>query len=70
MQDYDLQVTPVDPCFEPVHGGADEIEYFYSGKSVLFALSDEAVKNKCQTFRLKICVVKPMPKDIKSDIKR
>ena len=61
LQDYDLRITPVDPCFEPVHGGANETEHFNSGKSVLFA-----VRNKFQALRLKICVVKPMPEEFAS----
>ncbi|CAB0029365.1 unnamed protein product [Trichogramma brassicae] len=65
--DDDLQFTPVDTLFEPLAPGIDKVETFYDGKSVLFALDQDAVSDKCTSFKIKVAVKKLMPPDIRPD---
>ncbi|XP_011501378.1 PREDICTED: uncharacterized protein LOC105365021 [Ceratosolen solmsi marchali] len=66
--DDSLQLTPVDPMFEPQPGTAANIEPFYSGRSVLFALDQDSVVDMCKEFRIVLNVFKKMPQDIKPDV--
>ena len=67
-QDEELQLTPVDPLFEPQSGIAESVEHFYAGRSVLFALGRDVVTDSCKEFKLRLNVVKKMPQDIRPDI--
>ncbi|XP_012285958.1 uncharacterized protein LOC105702736 [Orussus abietinus] len=64
----DIEVTPVDPMFEPQAGIADEVEYFYSGRSVMFAVDRTTLFNGINEFKVDIKVQKKMPDDIRPDI--
>ncbi|XP_023246368.1 uncharacterized protein LOC106640823 [Copidosoma floridanum] len=66
--DDGLQLTPVDPLFEPQAGIADDVESFHNGRSVLFALSREGLTNMHSEFKINMSVVKKMPADIKPDV--
>ncbi|XP_076248656.1 uncharacterized protein LOC143188334 [Calliopsis andreniformis] len=63
-----IEITPVDPLFQPQAGVADDIEYFYSGRSVLFALEQRTVVNKLTEFIVSLCVRKKMPEGVKPDV--
>jgi hypothetical protein len=54
--------------FEPQPGVAANIEPFYSGRSVLFALDQDSVADMCKEFRIVLNVFKKMPQDIKPDV--
>ncbi|RLU17828.1 hypothetical protein DMN91_010066 [Ooceraea biroi] len=64
----DLQVTPVDPLFQPQAGIANGIEVFNSGKSVLFAVNHDTALDRKTKMILKITVKKRMPDCIKPDV--
>ncbi|XP_015586034.1 uncharacterized protein LOC107263387 [Cephus cinctus] len=68
FKDEDIQVTPVDPMFEPQAGIADDVEYFYSGRSIMFAIAEHVVINDISEFKIQLIVQKKMPDDIKPDI--
>lgn len=68
VDEDDLQVTPVDPLFQPQAGIANDVEVFNMGKSVLFAVDYDAVTDRTAKMILKIFVKKRMPDDIKPDI--
>lgn len=63
-----IEITPVDPLFEPQAGVADEVEYFYSGRSVMFAMDQSTVVNKIYELIIKLCVHKKMPEGVKPDV--
>ncbi|XP_014483284.1 PREDICTED: uncharacterized protein LOC106748881 [Dinoponera quadriceps] len=68
VKEDDLQVTPVDPLFQPQAGIANDVEVFNAGKSVLFAIDFNTVIDCSVKMILKIVVWKRMPDDIKPDI--
>ncbi|XP_046469249.1 uncharacterized protein [Neodiprion pinetum] len=68
FNDDSIEVTPVDPMFEPQAGIADEIEYFYSGRSVMFAIAEDVVVNKISEFNVALIVQKKMPDNIKPNV--
>ncbi|XP_012259381.2 uncharacterized protein LOC105687975 [Athalia rosae] len=68
FNDDGIEVTPVDPMFEPQAGIADDIEYFYSGRSVMFAIAEEVVLNKLSEFSVAMIVQKKMPDNIKPNV--
>lgn len=68
VDEDDLQVTPVDPLFQPQAGIANDVEVFNAGKSVLFAVDFDAVMDRTAKMILKMIVKKRMPDDIKPDI--
>lgn len=63
-----FEITPVDPLFNPQAGVADDIEHFYSGRSILFAIDQNTVVNKLFDFVVKLCVRKRMPEGVKPDV--
>lgn len=64
-----MQITPVDPMFEPRSGNCcTDYELFYSGRSVLFALGQESVYEMFKEFKIDVKVIKKMPVDIKPDV--
>ncbi|XP_033328339.2 uncharacterized protein LOC117221449 [Megalopta genalis] len=63
-----IEITPVDPLFEPQAGVADDVEYFYSGRSVLFAIDHRTVLNKLLDFTVSLLVEKKMPAGLKPDV--
>ncbi|XP_012150901.1 uncharacterized protein LOC105661751 [Megachile rotundata] len=63
-----IQITPVDPLFQPQAGVADDIEYFFSGRSILFAIDQYSVINKILDLVIKLCVHKAMPEGVKPDV--
>ncbi|KAI4498173.1 hypothetical protein M0802_006659 [Mischocyttarus mexicanus] len=63
-----IEITPVDLLFEPQAGIADDVEYFYSGKSVMFAMDHETTKDKSLELIVKMTIRKRMPEGIKPDI--
>ncbi|XP_015184045.1 PREDICTED: uncharacterized protein LOC107070396 [Polistes dominula] len=67
-EEDNIEITPVDLLFEPQAGIADDIEYFYSGKSVMFAMDHETTKNKSLEFTVKMTIRKRMPEGIRPDI--
>ncbi|XP_078043407.1 uncharacterized protein LOC144473427 [Augochlora pura] len=66
--DEAIEITPVDPLFEPQAGVADDVEYFYSGRSVLFAVDHRTVVNKLLDFTVTLLVEKKMPAGLKPDV--
>ncbi|XP_043248656.1 uncharacterized protein LOC122395277, partial [Colletes gigas] len=66
--DETVEITPVDPLFNPQAGVADDVEYFYSGQSVLFAIDQRTAINKIVDFVVRLCVQKKMPDGVKPDI--
>lgn len=68
QQDDELQLTPVNTQFQPQAGIADDIEPFYAGRSVLFALAQSAVSDVYRDFKIDVSVFKRMPKEIKPDV--
>lgn len=66
--DQGIEITPVDPMFHPQAGVADDIEYFYSGQSILFAIEQRTVINKIVDFIVCLCVRKKMPEGVKPDV--
>ncbi|XP_054012834.1 uncharacterized protein LOC128894847 [Hylaeus anthracinus] len=66
--DETVEITPVDPLFQPQAGVADDVEYFYSGRSVLFAIDQRTAVNKIVDFVVKLCVQKKMPDGVKPDV--
>lgn len=68
QQDHELQLTPVNTQFQPQAGIADDIEPFYAGRSVLFALAQTAVSNVYREFKIDVSVFKRMPEEIKPDV--
>ncbi|XP_033224194.1 uncharacterized protein LOC117177529 [Belonocnema kinseyi] len=68
FKDDDLEVTPVDPMFEPQAGISDDVEYFYSGRSIMFSVAQYSVTQKISEFKIKLTVRKKMPEDINPDI--
>lgn len=67
-EEDNIEITPVDLLFEPQAGIADDIEYFYSGKSVMFAMDHETTKDKSLEFTVRMTIRKRMPEGIKPDI--
>ncbi|XP_076286214.1 uncharacterized protein LOC143211940 isoform X1 [Lasioglossum baleicum] len=67
-KDDTIEITPVDPLFQPQAGVADDIEYFYSGRSVLFAIDHRTVMNKVLEFLVNLRVEKKMPEGLKPDV--
>ncbi|XP_017788184.1 PREDICTED: uncharacterized protein LOC108570787 [Habropoda laboriosa] len=63
-----IQITPVDPLFQPQAGVAGDVEYFYSGRSVMFAIDQYTVINKLFDLIIKLCVEKKMPEGVKPDV--
>ncbi|XP_029035331.2 uncharacterized protein LOC114872372 [Osmia bicornis bicornis] len=63
-----IEITPVDPMFQPQAGVADDVEYFYSGRSVLFAIDQYTVVNKMLELVIDLCVRKSMPEGVKPDV--
>lgn len=63
-----IEITPVDPLFHPQAGVADDVEYFYSGRSVMFAIDQYTVVNRLYELIIKLCVEKKMPEGIKPDV--
>ncbi|KAG6797769.1 hypothetical protein HZU73_07089 [Apis mellifera caucasica] len=63
-----IEITPVDPMFHPQAGIADDIEYFFSGRSVMFAIDQYNVINKLFDLIVKVCVQKKMPEGVKPDV--
>lgn len=68
FNDDSIEVTPVDPMFEPQAGIADEIEYFYAGRSVVFAIGEDAFENGVIDLTVALIVQKKMPDNIKPDV--
>ncbi|XP_066591344.1 uncharacterized protein [Prorops nasuta] len=67
-RDNAIFVSPVDPLFEPQAGIADDVEYFFSGRSVLFALEQSDVTDKLLEMVIRVMVRKRMPDGLKPDI--
>ncbi|XP_012244186.1 uncharacterized protein LOC105681117 [Bombus impatiens] len=63
-----IEITPVDPLFQPQAGVADDIEYFFCGRSVMFAIDQYTVVNKDLDLIIKLCVEKKMPECVKPDV--
>lgn len=63
-----IEITPVDPMFQPQAGVADDVEYFFSGRSVMFAIDQYTVINKILDLIIKLCVQKKMPEGVKPDV--
>ncbi|XP_076760302.1 uncharacterized protein LOC143428910 [Xylocopa sonorina] len=63
-----IEITSVDPLFQPQAGVAEDIEYFYSGRSVIFAINRYTVINKLFDLLVKLCVQKKMPEAVKPDV--
>ncbi|KAK1121459.1 hypothetical protein K0M31_010260 [Melipona bicolor] len=63
-----IEITPVDPLFQPQAGVADDVEYFFSGRSVMFAIDQYTVLNKLLDLIVKLCVQKKMPEGVKPDV--
>lgn len=68
VDENDLTVTPVDLLFQPQAGVANDVEIFNAGKSVLFAVDHETVRDRTVKMILKIIAKKRMPDSIKPDI--
>jgi len=68
VDENELQVTPVDPLFQPQAGIATEVEIFNSGKSVLFAVDHDSATDRNAKLILTINVKKRMPDGIKPDV--
>jgi len=68
VDENELQVTPVDPLFQPQAGIATEVEIFNSGKSVLFAVDHDSATDRNAKLILAINVKKRMPEGIKPDV--
>ena len=68
FKEDDLEVTPVDPMFEPQAGIGEDVEYFYTGRSIMFSVAQHIVIEKISEFIIKITVRKKMPKNIYPDI--
>ncbi|KAK2581911.1 hypothetical protein KPH14_002367 [Odynerus spinipes] len=67
-EEDEIEITPVDLLFEPQAGIADDVEYFYSGKSVMFALERDLVTDKQLELIVTMTIRKKMPEGIKPDI--
>ncbi|KAK9310474.1 hypothetical protein QLX08_000227 [Tetragonisca angustula] len=63
-----IEITPVDPLFQPQAGVADDVEYFFSGRSVMFAIDQYTVLNKLLDLFVRLCVQKKMPEGVKPDV--
>ena len=63
-----IEITPVDPLFHPQAGVADDVEYFFSGRSVMFAIDQYTVLNKLLDLIVELCVQKKMPEGVKPDV--
>nr|XP_050868777.1 uncharacterized protein LOC127072398 [Vespula vulgaris] len=63
-----IEITPVDLLFVPQAGIADDVEYFYSGKSIMFAMDLETTRDKSLELTVKMTTRKKMPEGIKPDI--
>lgn len=63
-----VEITPVDPMFNPLAGIPGDSEIFYSGKSILFAIPQHIVADKTTEFKININIRKKMPEDIRPDI--
>ena len=68
FNDDDQEVTPVDPMFEPQAGISDDVEYFYSGRSIMFSVAQHVVVQKISDLKIKLIVKKKMPEEINPDI--
>ncbi|XP_044013883.1 uncharacterized protein LOC122856254 [Aphidius gifuensis] len=66
--DDKIDITPVDPMFEPLAGIPGDFETFYTGKSIIFAIPQRIVDDKNTKFKINISVKKKMPDDIRPDI--
>ncbi|XP_076170349.1 uncharacterized protein LOC143148193 [Ptiloglossa arizonensis] len=66
--DESIEITPMDPMFQPQAGIADDMEYFYAGRSVLFAIDQATAVNKITEFVVRLCVQKKMPTGVKPDV--
>ncbi|XP_047370059.1 uncharacterized protein LOC124957250 [Vespa velutina] len=67
-EDDKIEITPVDFLFVPQAGIADDVEYFYSGKSIMFAMDLETTRDKLLELNVKMTIRKRMPEGIKPDI--
>ncbi|XP_031828136.2 uncharacterized protein LOC116425077 [Nomia melanderi] len=63
-----VEITPVDPLFQPQAGVADDVEYFHSGRSVLFAIDQRTAINKVLDFVVRLRVEKKMPEGLRPDV--
>lgn len=68
VDDYDLELTPVGPLFQPQVGLANDTEMFNSGKSIMFAVDHNAVMDSTIKMIMKFTVMKKMPDNIKPDV--
>ncbi|KZC08359.1 PREDICTED: uncharacterized protein LOC107186470 [Dufourea novaeangliae] len=68
VEDETIEITPVDPLFQPQAGIADDVEYFYSGCSVLFAIDQRTVLNRILDFIVTLGVEKKMPEGVKPNV--
>uniref|UniRef100_A0A6V7JTC4 Uncharacterized protein n=1 Tax=Bracon brevicornis TaxID=1563983 RepID=A0A6V7JTC4_9HYME len=68
IQDDSIEITPVDPMFEPLAGIPGDKETFYSGRSILFAIPSRLVTTKSTELKIKLTVKKKMPDEVRPDI--
>lgn len=67
-EEDNIEITPVDLLFVPQAGIADDVEYFYSGKSIMFAMDLDRTRDKTLELNVRMTIRKRMPEGIKPDI--
>ncbi|XP_015122391.1 uncharacterized protein LOC107044856 [Diachasma alloeum] len=68
LQDDSIEITPVDPMFEPLSGIPGDSESFFSGRSILFAIPEKLVTTISTELKISLKVQKKMPEEIRPDI--
>ncbi|XP_063984271.1 uncharacterized protein LOC135166155 [Diachasmimorpha longicaudata] len=68
LQDDSIQLTPVDPMFEPLSAIPGDSESFFSGRSILFAIPEALVTTISTELRITLKVEKKMPNELRPDI--
>ncbi|CAG5081855.1 Protein of unknown function [Cotesia congregata] len=71
IQNDAIEITPAHQQLSPLARpaiGARDVEKFYSGRSILFAIPQTVVVNKNAEFKINLRVYKKMPADIHPDV--
>lgn len=71
IQNESIEITPAHQQLSPLARpgiGARDVEKFYSGRSILFAIPQTVVVNKNAEFKINLRVYKKMPADIHPDV--